>query len=353
MADASEEALLERARRASPSFGLARQQRAIWRVRRGLQTKRSVTPLIVKVAAAACLAVAAIAGFSWFRVSASVALVDERWQLRDGSRIMLETADTRITKQRDSGVEALFDLEQGAVRFDVTPRAERRFRVQAGPALVEVIGTLFRIERQGERTLVSVERGRVAVSCAGVRQELAAGEQAWFPSLKTASAPRERTPAPNERPSPLPAAPSPGPSASPLSDSSATAARPNAEALFVIADRARVEGRPSEAVRALRQLTQRFPRDPRAPLAAFTLGRLLLENLRQPVDAARAFELARALAGGGSAISEDALAREVEAWRAAGDASKATARARRYQTLYPRGAHITQVVRLGELTSGP
>ena len=103
-----------------------------------------------------------------------------------------------------------------------------------------------------------------------------------------------------------------------------------------------------EATRALRQLTQRFPRDARAPLAAFTLGRLLLENLRQPADAARAFELARSLAGGSGALAEDALAREVEAWRAAGDANKATARAQRYQALYPNGTHTKQVLRVGE-----
>ena len=86
----------------------------------------------------------------------------------------------------------------------------------------------------------------------------------------------------------------------------------------------------------------------RAPLAAFTLGRLLLENLRQPADAARAFELARSLAGGSGALAEDALAREVEAWRAAGDANKATARAQRYQALYPNGTHTKQVLRAGE-----
>ena len=63
-------------------------------------------------------------------------------------------------------------------------------------------------------------------------------------------------------------------------------------------------------------------------------------------EAARAFALAGSLAGGSGALSEDALAREVEAWRAAGDPSKATARAVRYQKLYPSGAHIKQMQRV-------
>lgn len=351
MVDEHVETTLARARRAAPGFGLARQQRVIWRVRRGLQSKRSTKRLFAALAAAACLAGVALAALSWFKVSATGALVDERWQLRDGSRIVIETPDTRIIKQRDSGSEVLFEMAGGAARFDVARRPERTFRVQAGPALVEVIGTLFRIERQDERTLVSVERGRVSVSWSGFRQELAAGQHGLFPPHKTAAVP-ELVPAPVEV-APPPAQEASTHSASPLPDTSAGAARPNAEALFALADRARVEGRALEATRALRELTSRFPRDGRAPLAAFTLGRLLLENLRQPADAARAFELARSLAGGGSALAEDALAREVEAWRAAGDADKAAARAQRYRSLYPNGAHIKQVLRVGERASGP
>jgi len=351
MADPRLETLLAQARRAEPGFGLARQQSAIWRVRRGLQAKRSKPRLLAVLAAAACLAGLAFAAFPWFRASTHSAVVDERWQLRDGSRILIETPATRITKQRESDSEVLFELTRGAARFDVARRPERAFRVQAGPALVEVMGTLFRIERRGERTFVSVERGRVSVSWSGARQELSAGEHGLFPPERAASAP-----APQHAPVEV-AAPNPAREASDASplvpDTAASATPPNAEALFAQADRARLEGRSLEATRTLRQLTQRFPRDARAPLAAFTLGRLLLENLRQPADAARAFALARSLAGGSGALAEDALAREVEAWRAAGDASKASAQAQRYRALYPNGTHSKQVLRAGEPLSRP
>lgn len=351
MAEEQLEAMLAQARRAEPGFGLARQQRVIWRVRRGLQTKRSKTRLVAALAAAACLGGVALAAWSWSSVETTSAIVDERWQLRDGSRILIETPDTRITKQRESDSEVLFDLTRGAARFDVARRPERAFRVQAGPALVEVIGTLFRVERQGERTLVAVERGRVSVSWSGARQELAAGQHAVFPPQEPTSVP-EPLPASVGGAGPLPAGEAPVPAPSVVAESVASAAPPNAEALFALADRARVEGRTLEAARALRQLTQRFPRDPRAPFAAFTLGRLLLENLRQPADAARAFTLAGSLAGGSSALAEDALAREVEAWRAAGDTGKASTRAQRYRSLYPNGSHIKQVLRAGQLASG-
>jgi hypothetical protein len=56
-----------------------------------------------------------------------------------------------------------------------------------------------------------------------------------------------------------------------------------------------------------------FRSDPRAPLAAFTLGRVLLRELARPREAAAAFAQARALAPRGPFV-EDALAREVEAW---------------------------------------
>jgi transmembrane sensor len=212
MADEQMESVLARARRAAPSFGLARQQRVIWRAQRSLQGKRSTTRLFAGTLAAALLAGSALAVFFWFRVGANDALVDERWQLRDGSKVLLETSDTRITKQRDSDSEVLFELSGGAARFDVARRPERSFRVQAGPALIEVIGTAFRIERQGEQTLVSVERGRVSVSWSRGRQVLAAGEQGLFPPQKAASA-QEVVPV-VEAASPLPAEESAASSAS-------------------------------------------------------------------------------------------------------------------------------------------
>jgi transmembrane sensor len=118
--------------------------------------------------------------------------------------------------------------------------------------------------------------------------------------------------------------------------------------LFAHADRARKAGRPQEAVAHLRMLIDRFPNDPHAQVAAFTIGRLLLESLGQPRQAAASFEQARVLARG-APVAEDALAREVEAWAAAGEPVFARRRAELYRQLYPHGSRLGAVLRVGGL----
>lgn len=340
MADERIEEQLELARGAAPVFGLARQQRVIWGVRRRLQGGRAGARRLVPLVAALAIAGMLLSGYAWWRnVPEPVAASgDERWQLRDGSRILIETPETRITKQRESEAEVLFELEKGAARFDVTHRPGRTFRVQAGAVRVEVIGTRFRVERRGESASVSVERGRVRVSWSGGMREVAAGESGSFPPTELARAPSESAP------SEVASAAAAAPRTSTAVTSELKSPLPTAEQLFAAADRARAEARPREAVQSLRQLIQRFPRDGRAPLAAFTLGRLLLEALHQPAEAARAFAQARALAGSGSALAEDALAREAEALRAAGRTSEAAKRVELYRSLYPQGARLKHLL---------
>jgi transmembrane sensor len=102
------------------------------------------------------------------------------------------------------------------------------------------------------------------------------------------------------------------------------------------------------AVAHLRTLIDRFPADPHAQVAAFTIGRLLLESLGQPRQAAASFEHARVLAGR-APVAEDALAREVEAWAAAGERALARRRAELYRQLYPDGSRLPAVLRVGGL----
>jgi transmembrane sensor len=109
-----------------------------------------------------------------------------------------------------------------------------------------------------------------------------------------------------------------------------------AEDLLAAADAARSAGRRSESVAFLRRLLSQHRDDARAPLAAFTLGRILLMELAQPGEAALAFAEVRALSPAGP-FAEDALAREAEAWHRAGDPGKAAERAREYLRLYPYG----------------
>ena len=88
--------------------------------------------------------------------------------------------------------------------------------------------------------------------------------------------------------------------------------------LLAAADVARRSHRPRAAVAPLRRILERYPKDPRAPSAAFTLGWVLLTDLNRPRDAAAAFAQAERIAPRG-ALAEDAAARVAEAWQNAGE----------------------------------
>jgi transmembrane sensor len=122
----------------------------------------------------------------------------------------------------------------------------------------------------------------------------------------------------------------------------------SAEDLMLAADAARLSGHPAEAVPYLQKLLREHARDARAPLAAFTMGRILLAQLARPAEAADAFALTRRLAPEG-ALAADALAREVEAAAGAGDAGRARARAQEYVSKYPSGRRAEAVRRAGGL----
>ncbi|MEM9195556.1 MAG: FecR family protein, partial [Myxococcota bacterium] len=80
----------------------------------------------------------------------------------------------------------------------------------------------------------------------------------------------------------------------------------SAQELMLAADVARLSGHPRRAVEPLQRTLTHHASDPRAPLAAFTLGRVYLEELGQPREAAAAFARARRMAPRGS-LAEDAL----------------------------------------------
>lgn len=92
-------------------------------------------------------------------------------------------------------------------------------------------------------------------------------------------------------------------------------------ALFAAADAARLEGRYAEAVAPLTEIFTRYPANPRAAIAAFQLGRLLADNLRDPAAAALAFARAAALDPKGP-LADDAAARATEALRLARGAKR-------------------------------
>ncbi|HET6281087.1 MAG TPA: tetratricopeptide repeat protein, partial [Polyangia bacterium] len=118
---------------------------------------------------------------------------------------------------------------------------------------------------------------------------------------------------------------------------------------MLAADNARLSGDPAAALPYLRAITEKFPRDGRAPVAAFTMGLLLLEQLGRPAEAARMFAQVVRLDTAAAPLTEDALAREVEAWRRAGKPDRAQEAATEYLRRYPDGRRANSVRQLGGL----
>jgi transmembrane sensor len=118
--------------------------------------------------------------------------------------------------------------------------------------------------------------------------------------------------------------------------------------LLLAADVTRKSGHPAEALPFLEKALATQVSESRRAVAAFTLGRVRLADLDDPVEAAAAFAQARAAAPDGP-LAEDALAREIEARFRSGDRSEARALAEEYVKLWPSGAHVRAVRHFGGL----
>lgn len=286
-----------------------------------------------------------------------------RLQLSDGSRVSLRDAQTRVVVTQAADASAKLDLEldmsAGQAQFDVVHRDQRTFRVHCGDVVVKVLGTSFELERDGARTRVAVSRGRVAVEWSTGQTELSAGEAGWFPRAAEVKAPTvEATPHPAKRsprrPSAVanawraPAEQGDFDRAYELLARVQQTVADDVEELLLAADTARLSGHPQAALPFLKRVIAQHPSDSRASLAAFTLGGVLMQQLGQPREAEAAYARARALSLNPS-LSEDALARQVEAAHRAGDAAHARALAREYLASYPQGRRVHAVQRFGGL----
>jgi len=283
----------------------------------------------------------------------------------DGSKMTALDETTRVSVLEAEPDRIVAGVDRGSARFEVSHHPERVFRAQAGDVSVEALGTIFTVERLDPGVWVSVTRGRVRVQWPGGSRELSVGEADWFPPRtdQTVTAPGV-PPAETSllRPSTETAARSPS-SEAPRSqhwkdlaaqgkhvDAYPVTPGPaqvrDAEELLMAADVARLSGHPREAVPYLERVLTQFRRDARAPVAAFSLGRLLMTSLGNPTKAALRFAEVRSLAPSGS-LAEDALAREVEAWYLAGQFDRARQRAQEYMRLYPQGSRAASVRKYG------
>jgi len=250
----------------------------------------------------------------------------------DGSRATPLDPSTQMTVRTKGDRSVEVTLDRGRTRFDIAPRPDRTFLVRAGDVTITVLGTVFTVERVADRVGLAVENGQVQVDWGAGKALLGEGDTGWYPPLANATGPvrssRDKVRAPR-----------PAPPSRPLKIDSA-------EELMRRADSARQAGRADDGANALRTLLREHRGDVRAPLAAFTLGRMLLIELHDPAGAAEAFGEARALAPGGP-LAEDALAREVQAWEQAGQPRLAKLRAEEYLQLHPNGRRAGAVRKAG------
>ena len=341
------------AKKIEPGWGPERDRSARVGLERRAERRRTAARVGVSLAALAFVAGGAGA-FVYLRthVSAetaslapSAAPLSAAIEVVTVTRLSAETVLEPLPDHNGRG----FELRAGGARFTAPHDAEHPFVVVASDVVVEDIGTTFTVQYlSSDRLEVAVEQGRVKVRAQGAETEIAAGAKLEFAVSPVAP----------EKPSHSQTGPAVS-SWRPLAekgqyDEAHTAlkkAGPNAVRdetgdLLLAADVARLGGYPAEAVPYLTRVVRAHARDPRSGLASFTLGRVLLDELGRPGEAADAF--ARARAAGGP-LAEDALAREVEAASRAGDVTRSRELAREYQALYPKGRRAKAVAKFGGL----
>lgn len=267
-------------------------------------------------------------------------------RLADGSSATALDSSTEMRIVEDGTQHAALTLVRGRGRFNIVHRPTRNFEVRAGDVSVMVLGTTFSVERVADRVGVSVEKGTVRVQWRGGAALLQAGGEGWFPPLPGVEtqdrevAGKRTLKSPERRVSVAPRNEVPG--------TAAPVKAETAEDLLAAADRARLAGRAAEGANLLRSLLRNHRNDPRAPLAAFTLGRMLLMELSQPLEAALFFAEARRLSPRGP-LAEDSMAREAEALMQAGESTSAKVRAKEYLRLYPDGRRAAAVRMIASL----
>ncbi len=283
--------------------------------------------------------------------NASTVVPSKRIEFPDGSLIDLvgERSNVQVRSVSDSRIEV--ELAEGRARVEVTPKPGRQFSVRAGAVVVDVVGTEFSLNVQGKRTEVSVLAGRVRVSWPGGEVLLEPGAHQTFPLEGTAVS-------------------SPPPADSARASDAAERFRAHARArdyarayqllattptvvgngatdLMLAADVARLSGHPADAIPYLERVIREHRGSGQAPLAAFTLGRVL-SGMAETERAMEAFALVSTLSPR-SPLAEDALARQTEMAYRGGDRVAARRLAEQYLALYPSGRRRAAVARFGGL----
>jgi hypothetical protein len=315
-------AFIELGQRVQPEWSLERAGRA----RRGIARKAARQRAMKIVGSIAATAAIAVIAARWTSAhDAPVARVEAPTKAAIETPVIAVRTTTATPTSADAKLEATNDrayvLGAGSARFVVAHDEQHPFTVRAGDVLVEDVGTVFTVSYVGEDRLeVAVTEGIVRVDHDGAHATLFTGERIEV----DAHAKKVAKASPTTKP----------------------AAADEVAPLLQSADDARAAGRPEDAVAPLRKIIAEHAGDSRAGLAAFTLGRVLLDELNRPKDAADAFAVARAHGG---PMAADALGREVSARARAGETSRAGELADEYLRLYPRGDRAREVERFAPM----
>jgi transmembrane sensor len=302
---------------------LAKPARARWVAPAGL----------VAVAAAALLAFVALSRDevpAWSGTTLVAGGTSAAVALEDGSEIVAAPG-ARLERTSTSSDEVRVALRDGSATFEVARNPARTFVVEADDVEVRVVGTRFVVRRElGGVVEVRVERGAVDVVVGGEVVRLRAGQSRRVEPVVEARV--------DEPPNPIEEAP-PTPRTGRARRVERTEPREEPREAFDAARTARRDGSPREAAELYERFLREFPRDERAGLAAFELGRLRMDSLSDPRGAAQAFARALELAPR-SPFAEDARARLVDAYARAGDDTSCERNRARYLALHPEGRHV-------------
>jgi transmembrane sensor len=287
----------------------------------------------------------------------------------EGSSLLLhEGGRLRVLATEAKGARVL--VEEGTLDVSIVPArvGKKRWNFEAGPFSVRVTGTRFSLSYHPiDQSLgLAMREGQVVVSgpCLKRPTPVSAGGRVDFscePPPPTAVKTVALSGPPPAPPSPPAIAPAPARptrdtawrellAAGRLQDALRAAEQANfgrvcqvasSKELLALADGARLFGRASRAVAALRVLRQRFPRSAEAPTAAFTLGRIAFEQKHAYSEAATWFSTYLRERPGGPLMG-DSFGRLMEARLRAGDQAGARANAEQYLRRFPEGPYASE-----------
>ena len=280
-------------------------------------------------------------------------------EMKDGSTAtpMDEGSHLIISDMTDNHMSVR--VEKGGGNFNVVPNKGRVFEVTMNDVTITVVGTAFRVQQEGDRARVVVTRGHVRVGWPGGESDLFGGQEGIFPPVTASAAfdtekttlikKNKKVRKTNTGRAWRSMARSGDYAGASTILSKGADVRDTVDDLLLAADAMRLSGKPGKALPYLMRVSKDHADDPRASLAEFTRGRILLFQMNKPAIAAEAFATARQLSPG-SSLAQDALAREVEALHKSGNHSLSKIRAEEYIRRYPKGRRLDAVQRYGNIS---